>query len=368
VLVGVDGRELEGRPTGAGRYLRSLLRAWSREGSDRFLVYTRDGAATDDVLRQPGIEERPLPAASPGALWQEMRLAPAAERDGVDVFFSPAYVCPLRLRRPRVTAVHDLSFFSYPQDFTWLDALRRRVLVSASVARSAAVLGCSEFTCRELRGTFPEAASRVHHVPLGPDEDLPPAPPRDEARRRLGLRGPLVLTVGSILNRRCMPELLHAFELLRARWPEARLEIVGDNRTHPRLDLARMRRELNLDGHVALSGFVTDAELAERYAAADVAVFLSEYEGFGLPALEAMARGVPVVVSDRPSLSEVFGEAAAVVPPRDPARVAAMLSAVLEQPARRLELVERGRALAARHSWQRTAALTRAALAEAAAP
>jgi glycosyltransferase involved in cell wall biosynthesis len=366
VLVGVDGRELEARPTGTGRYLRSLLRAWSREGRDRFLVYTREGATADEVLAQPGIERRALPRASPGALWQELRLAPAAERDGVDVFFSPAYVCPLRLRRPRVTTVHDLSFFAYPQDFAWTDALRRRLLVSASVARSAVVLGISDFTCRELSRVFPEAAARVRHTPLGPDEDLPAAPPRDVARRSLGLSGPLVLSVGSILNRRCIPELMHAFEILRGRWPGARLEIVGDNRTHPRFDLDRLRRELNLVEDVKLTGFVSEAELAQRYAAADVAVFLSEYEGFGLPALEAMARGVPVVVSDRPSLSEIFGAAAVVVPPRDPGRVAAVLSAILEQPARRAELVDRGRALAARYSWTRTAALTRAALAEAA--
>ncbi len=115
-----------------------------------------------------------------------------------------------------------------------------------------------------------------------------------------------------------------------------------------------------------LSGFVSEAALAARYAAADVAVFLSEYEGFGLPALEAMARGVPVVTSVRPSLGEIFGEAALVVEPNDEEAVAGAVARVLGEPDLANDLVARGRALAARHSWERTASLTREALVRAA--
>jgi glycosyltransferase involved in cell wall biosynthesis len=171
-----------------------------------------------------------------------------------------------------------------------------------------------------------------------------------------------VLTVGAIFGRRCLPTLLQAIALLKRDWPGLRLDVVGENRTHPPLDLGEIVRRLGLAGRVRLSGFVRDPELADRYAAADVAVFLSEYEGFGLPALEAMARGVPVVVSRRPALSEIFGPAALTVEPRDAPEVARAVERILESPALRQDLVARGRALAARYSWEATAATTRLAL------
>ena len=128
-----------------------------------------------------------------------------------------------------------------------------------------------------------------------------------------------------------------------------------------------MASELGLSSHVRLSGFVDEQGLADRYAAADVFVSLSEYEGFGLPALEAAARGVPLVVSREPSLGEIFGEAALLVDPRDESAIATAVHRVLGDAALASRLREAGLALARRHSWARTAALTRQALAEAAA-
>ena len=301
-----------------------------------------------------------------GVWWSERHLARAAEKDAVDVLFSPAYTCPLTSRRPRVTAVHDLSFFAWPDDFTAVDGIRRRLLVSAAVRASSAVLACSDFTRREVVRVFPDAAARVVHVPLAGAEDLPPAPPRAEARARLGARGPVILTVGAILNRRRLPVLLRAVSHLRRAWPHLQLEVVGDNRTHPPLDIEALVRELALEGAVRVSGHVSDAGLAARYAAADVAVFLSEYEGFGLPALEAMGRGVPVVASRRPSLSEIFGAGALLVEPADEDAVAAAIDQILRDDRLRADLVRRGHVLAASYTWADTAERTRRVLARSA--
>jgi glycosyltransferase involved in cell wall biosynthesis len=225
---------------------------------------------------------------------------------------------------------------------------------------------CSEFTARELGRLFPDLAERAVHIPLGADGDLPAAPPRVEARRMLDLPGPFVLAVGAVLNRRCVPELLRAVARLRERHPELVLDLVGENRTHPRLDLEGLVASLGLRANVRLSGFVDDAALAARYAAADVFVALSEYEGFGLPALEAATRGVPLVVGRPPSLGEIFKDAALVVDPRDEVEIARAIERVLTEPGTRATLVEAGQALARRYSWAETARLTRAALAEAA--
>jgi glycosyltransferase involved in cell wall biosynthesis len=366
--VGIDARELQGRPTGTGRYLRNLLRQWTARGDDRFIAYLNGLAPPDPVLRHERVRLRPLgDGHGRGLVWQERELPPAVRADAPDVFFAPAYSCPLTLALPRVTAVHDLSFFSCASDFALVDALRRRITVAASIRASNAVLACSAFSAREIASRFPEAAARVVHIPLGPDDDLAEAPAREAVRARRGLRGPVLLTVGAILNRRCLPTLLQATALLHRREPDLRLDVVGENRTHPSLDLAELVDRLGIARQVSLVGYAPELDLAERYAAADVAVFLSEYEGFGLPALEAAARGLPLVVSDRPALSEVFAEASLQVDPRDPEAVAGAVRRLLRDHDLRLDLVARGRALAARHSWARTADLTRTALARAAA-
>jgi glycosyltransferase involved in cell wall biosynthesis len=315
----------------------------------------------------PPVVVRPLGATPARGLWWQQRVLPeAAARDALDVFFSPAYTCPLPLQVPRATTVHDLSFFSLPHEFGLLDGLKRRVLVRASVRASSRVLVQSDFTLRELLAWFPESAARARVVPLGPDDDLPAAPERADARARLGIGGPFLLTVGSIFNRRCLPELLRATARAARAHPGLRLEVVGENRTHPWLDVQALVARLDLGGRVRLSGFLSDSALADRYAAADAAVFLSDYEGFGLGVLEAMARGVPVIASERPAMGELFGSAALLVDPRDPTAVAAAILRVLGDSRLRGELVARGRALAGTFSWRRAALQTRAVLEEAA--
>jgi glycosyltransferase involved in cell wall biosynthesis len=364
--IGIDGRELQGRPTGAGRYLRNLLRHWAADPGDSLVVYFNGPTPRDAVLDARGIETRPLgDGRERGLAWQQRTLPRAAGADALAAFFSPAYVCPLSLRVPRITAMHDLSFFARPHEFGPLDGFRRRLLASASVRASSQILACSNFTRNEIAARFPEAASRVAFVPLGPDDDLAPSRPRAEARERLGIAGPLVICVGSLFERRCIPELLRAFVPVRQRYPNARLDIVGENRSHPFRDYEEDSRLRGLAGGVRFTGFADEALLADLYAAADVAVSLSEYEGFGLPALEALARGVPLVISDRPSLSELFSEAALSVDPRSPERIAEAILRALAEPSRD-DLVRRGHELAARYSWRRTAELTRAAFERAA--
>lgn len=366
INLGVDARELQGTPTGVGRYLRNLLREWARAGRDRLHLYFNGDAPLDATLDHPAVVKRSLgPGGVRGLRWQERLLPPAARADGVEVFFSPAYVCPLRLRLPRVTTVHDLSFFALPRDFTVRDGFRRRILVAASIRASRTVLAVSDFTRREILARFPEAESKIVVIPQGADDDLPPAPPREAARIRLGVTGPLILAVGTILNRRCLPDLLRAAARLRARWPDLVVEVVGEDRTYPPLDLGGLVRGLGLETRVRIAGFVSDDELAARYAAADVAVALSEYEGFGLTVLEAMTRDVPVVTSTAPALGELFGEAALLVDPHDVPAIAEAVGRILSEPELGRQLCARGRALVSRYSWAETARRTRDVLAAA---
>ena len=311
------------------------------------------------MLGSPSIVVRALGGGGRrGVAWSERVVPGAARADGVDAFFGPAYTVPLSLDVPRVVTVHDVSFFSAPHDFGVLDGLRRRALVAAGMRAARFVLVVSAFTRREIEGLFPELRGRVVHIPHGSDDDLPPPVDRHAARAALGVNGPMILTVGTILNRRPLPTLLRAAGRLRSRWPQLTVHVVGENRTRPLLDVDRVAEEAGMAERVRIDGFVDDAALALRYAAADVAVFLSDYEGFGLPALEAMARGVPVVASRAPALGEIFGEAALLVEPRDEQDVAGAIDRILGDRALRADMVQRGRILAARFSWPEAAQRT----------
>lgn len=355
--IGIDGREMQGHPTGVGRYLRSLLRRFGTHDTHRFVVFSAE--PVELPLPSTAIGCRVLPGGHP-LMWEQRVLPAAVAADGIDVLLSPAYSCPIFCEVPRVTAIHDLSFFALPGEFGFAHGLRRRVMARASARVSKAILACSEFTRGEVRRHLGEAAAaKTAVVLLGPDDDLPAGPSRAESRAALHLAEDetYIVTVGTILRRRNVGALVRGLASLRSTHPRVRLGIVGDNRSHPFEDITALARVRNIADRVTITGFVSDADVARHYAAADIAVFLSDYEGFGLPALEAMARAVPTIVADRGSLNEISGPGALRVEP-EAAAVADALRRVIEQPALRAALRTRGEERARSFSWERTAAET----------
>jgi glycosyltransferase involved in cell wall biosynthesis len=363
--VGIDGRELQGRPTGVGRYLRSLLRQFAGHEHHRFTIYASSSLALP--VESANLEVRVLSGA-PSLMWEQSTLRSAVSADAMDVLLSPAYSCPIFGGIPRVTAIHDLSFFARRDEFGFAHGVRRRVMARLSAGASSSILACSEFTRNQVRTYLGEgAAAKTEVVRLGPDDDLPPGSNREESRRALGIDegAPYVITVGTVLRRRNVTTLVRAVARLLEAMPDLRLGIVGENRSHPFEDLDALARSFGGADAVRVTGFVADEEVARHYAAADLAVFLSEYEGFGLPALEAMSRGVPVLIADRGSLNEMFAPGALVVEPQETA-VAAALNRVLNEPGLKADLRARGLERAKAFSWKKAASETLAVLEKAA--
>lgn len=363
--IGIDGREISGKPTGVGRYLRSLLRRFALDPRHQFVIYGSAPIALP--VETERTEVRVLQGGHP-LVWEQRTLPGALREDRIDVLLSPAYSCPLLASVPRVTAIHDLSFFARSSEFGFVHGLRRRVMARLSARASTSILACSEFTRTEVRRHLGEAAAeKTEVVLLGPDDDLPPGPGRAPSRKALGLEegDAYVITVGTVLRRRNVSTLIRAVARLREAMPEIRLGIIGENRSHPFEDLDALARSLNCGDAVRVSGFVSDEEVAAHYAAADIAVFLSEYEGFGLPALEAMSRGVPVIIADRGSQNELFKPGALVVEPEETA-VAAALNRALNEPSVSADLRFKGLERAKAFSWVRAANETIAVLERAA--
>jgi len=371
--IGVDVRELLGHPTGVGRYVLHLLREWAtaaRQGAfgHQIVLYSPaecppETAAAFDALAP----ESRIVGGSSGTWWEQIQLPGVASRDHLDVFFAPAYTAPLRMTCPVVQTIHDLSFLAHPEWFSFRERVRRAWLTRNSARRARIVLTDSRFSAGEIGGRLGIPDDRIRVIPLG--LTTPGADRRSggdghpaSAWPTFRERRPMVLYVGSIFNRRRLPDLIRAFAQVAAAVPGARLEIVGENRTHPAEDLAALCRALKIADRVAIRAYLRDDELVGLYRSARAFAFLSEYEGFGLTPLEALSCGVPVVVLDTPVARETCGPAACYLGLGDTDGVATHLTKLLSDERAHRDALAPAAAVLARYSWPEAARATIEAL------
>ncbi len=348
--IGIDARELGGRPTGAGRYLGGLLREWATDERARrheFVLYTpaRLGIELDSHRFAARLVEGP-----PNTWWEQVRLPSIAKRDHLDVFFAPAYAIPLQLAVPAVVAIHDVSFMAHPEWFRMREGMRRRFLARHSASLARAIITISEFSRRELIDTLGAPDERIYVIPPGVNRS-------SSAGADLG-SGERVLFVGTILNRRHVPDLIRSFSLVARHRTTATLDLIGDDRTYPPEDLQRTIRAESLDGRIRWHRYVSEAELSGFYRGARAFAFLSEYEGLGLTPLEALAANVPSVLLDTPVARESCGEAALYVQRGDLAETARALEKVLADDNVRLRLLAHAPRVLARYTWSGAARKT----------
>lgn len=363
--IAIDARELCGKPTGVGRYLFELLAEWSAGPAWHAHEWTLY-AHTTPHLPDPCRGRLVVVPGSGGTRWEQWDLARRLAADRPDVLFAPAYTAPLTAPCPVVLTIHDVSFFDHPEEFGWREGARRRRVTAWAARRARLVLTVSEFSrgrIAERVGVPGERIRVIHHGMRAPA--VAPA--------GAGRREPIVLYVGSIFRRRHVDRLIETFGALVApRVPGARLEVIGEERLPPTESTDGWLRRLPeaARARVALRSWVDEATLQDLYARARAFAFLSEYEGFGLTPLEALAAGVPPAVLDTPVAREVYGPAARYVAALGPAgpspALADALIELLTDEPRRAALLAEAPAVLARYCWARAAAATLAAITEAA--
>ena len=347
--IGVDATPLLGARTGVGRYALSLLTALA-DGPDELVAtaFTFRGRSDLDAAVPAGVRvaARPAPARGLQELWARSEWPPVELlAGGVDVFHATNFVLPPLRRARGVVTIHDLSYLRHPETVSAASA-RYRSLVPRSLRRASVVLTPSATTAELVQEEY-DVAVPVVVTPLGVDPAwFDATPPSDELRAQLGLPSSYVVFVGTLEPRKDLRTLLAAHRLMVD--PPA-LVLIGP---------AGWGEQVDVSGCIT-PGYLEDARLRSVVAGASALVLPSLDEGFGLPVLEALAAGVPVVASDLPVLREVGGTVTAYADAGGPASFAAVLEAVLADPG---DAALR-RTHASAFTWERCAALTREAYA-----
>ena len=351
---GVGGTEI---------YLRSLLAALAEiDGVNRYFIFTNRETGPDLAPQRANftamaqwVRARSRPARM---LWEQTALPVAAARLGLDVLFNPGFTAPLFCSCPQVTVFHDMQHKRHPEYFRWFDLPFWEFFLFWSAHVSRLLLADSPATAADLRKYYRVAERKVRVAPLGVDAAF-----FDVARRRHP--EPFLLAVATLHPHKNLDGLLRAFARFRESRPEFRLVVCGLHgfASGP---LHELRDSLGLREAVDFPGWIPREEVHDLYARAWAFVYPSLFEGFGLPALEALAAGVPTACSDIEPIAGTVGDAALKFDPRDVAgMVAAMLRIAGDEPLRE-RLAAEGPRRAAQFSWRATAEATLAALVEAA--
>ena len=355
--IAIDARKL--RDYGIGTYVRNLLRHLARQ--DRTTEYVLLCRAEDCGLApQLGENFRAVPEPAAAYSFREQVSVPLdLRREGVKLFHAPHYVLPPLTPCRSVVTIHDCIHLRFPQYLPHrMGYAYARASLWYSTHRSGRVLTVSEASKRDILHYFRVPPEKIAVIYNAIDERFGEPPDAEEVERvreRYQLNDPFVLYAGNIKPHKNLERLIEAFHIMRRQQDaeHVKLLIIGDE-ISKYATLRRAVHRYKLHKHVRFFGFVPDRTLAVLYRLAGVFVFPSLYEGFGLPPLEAMASGAPVITSNVSSLPEVVGDAALLIDPHSPEAIADAMRRVLTDDALREDLRRRGLVRAREFSWERS--------------
>ncbi len=355
--IGIDARPLREQRTGVERMAYHFITNLSRVSSPHEFVLFVDGPVSESIPlpHQVVVEALKHPALQRVFdFWVTAQVRALIRAHDIDLFFSPNTKFPFG-SVPCVTTVHGLEWAFYPAGYRRIERLKQRFWFDLASRKSVGLVTFARNTAEDIRKLRPGGRTPVCVVPEGVGEQFRRLGPEEfspDLVTKLGAREPFILSVCSLEPRKNIDRLIMAFaRLIEGHGLRHDLVLVGrqgwkSDRLH------RLADDLGVADRVRFTGHVSDEELVRLYNKTDLFVYPSLYEGFGLPLLEAMACGAPVVASNRSSLPEVAGDAAIVVDPMSETELADAMARVLHDRDLRASLVEKGYARASTYSWE----------------
>ncbi len=367
--IAVDSSLLSGSNGGLGRYLRALLpRMMANAGSDiDWYLYARSAAACAELPSAACLRQDYLPAHSGRILAPAVSLPRWSRRDQPHVFWAPAHRLPLWLpaNTAGVVTIHDLAWARVPETLRRSTRVLDRALMARSATRAERVIAVSNATADEIAAHWPDSETRIRVIHCAAEALPSPGPLADIAPALQ--KKQYFLFVGTPEPRKNLPRLLEGYAIACQTQVDFPPLVIAGGHGWGGENLEALIARMHLTGRVHLLGPVSDTMLATLYAHALCLVMPSLYEGFGLPIVEALQYGLPVVTSDNSSMPEVAGQAGLLVDPLVPESIADALRRIVQDQPLRTTLAEAARDQATRYSWDRAAADTLSVLREAAA-
>ena len=337
--IGIDARPLARGAAGISRVVNSVVRELERldDHSQYFLYCNRP---FDLPFENPRWQRtvQPLYSIVPGSLWlQTKAFARAARHDDLDVFWGTSFTLPAGLpdATRKVLSIYDLVWRRYPESMSWYNRMLSRVFAERSISRADVIVTISESTKQDLESELQVPAAKIKVMRLGVDAHFRPYEPAVAARhiaQKYGSSENYILSVGTIEPRKNLAILIEAIGILKGQGKLAHQLVVAGAKGWGKSRIAESILKWKLtESDVKFLGFIPETDLPLLYSGAAVFVFPSVYEGFGLPLVEAMACGVPIVASNTSSIPEVVLDAAVLVPPSNPEGFAEAIFRVLHE-------------------------------------
>jgi len=323
--IGIDCRSIEQNITGVGRYLINLLNYWQIEKDIDFFLYFKNKIPVFDFLSSKNFYKKCLKVKS-NALFTHFFFPLAAKKDKIDVLFSPGYILPIFWRGKSAVAMHDIYYEAHPQKFSWpsfWDKILLKWVSKKSAEKANIIFTPSEFSKREIIKYYKVSEQKVIVIHLGVSNDWFDKPDENFNLASYELKkNKYLIYFASIFNRRHLVETISAFKMVAKKLPELKFLIIGKNYTNPFIDIENFIEKINKElgqKTIIYFDYVEKKPLTCLVKNAYASIYLSDYEGFGLPVIEAAASGVPVITTTNGSLKEVMNDAAIYV--KDPSDI-----------------------------------------------
>ena len=348
-----------GKGGGIERYLRGLLKGLAQiDRVNEYLVFgNKDNAGTFELRDNFREIVSPVSARIRPAkiLWEQFVLPSRLKKEKVDIVLSAGNIAPKIFFCPSLVIIYDLIFFAHPEEFSLLERLVLRYLLHRTAMSADRIITVSESSKNEIIRWLKVPQDRMSVVYGGCDKNLRDVIDTMVLKDKVSVKGNYIFCAASLRMYKNLDGLIKAYSVLKKKYSVPQKLVLTGHKGRYYEELQRLVRVLGLENDVIFTGFISDDELRLLYSSADVFVFPSFYEGFGLPVLEAMASGTPVVASNRTSIPEVVGDAGLLFNPDNTDEMAETIHSVLREETLKKSLISRGFERVKKFTWEKTA-------------